>query len=139
LIRSGLAAGILVAALFFQMLPFFLLMVVMAYAMGVTGGAMLVIIPVLLFAMIFAACGLVSKRKQRVPDWPPPRIRRTNAPSPGLWNFLGNPPGAWQARSAIPKRSSVCVQLIGHGCHAVGAPQFLLSAQPSEYVLRIAR
>ena len=70
LIRSGLATGILVAALFFQMLPFFLLMVVMAYAMGVTGGAMLVIVPVLLFAMIFAACGLVSKRKQRVPDWP---------------------------------------------------------------------
>ena len=78
LIRSGLATGILVAALFFQMLPFFLLMVVMAYAMGVTGGAMLVIVPVLLFAMIFAACGLVSKRKQRVPDWPPPRIRRTD-------------------------------------------------------------
>ena len=45
LIRSGLATGILVAALFFQMLPFFLLMVVMAYAMGVTGGAMLVIVP----------------------------------------------------------------------------------------------
>ena len=43
-----------------------------------TGGAMLVIVPVLLFAMIFAACGLVSKRKQRVPDWPPPRIRRTD-------------------------------------------------------------
>ena len=37
LIRSGLATGILVAALLFQMLPFFLLMVVMAYAMGVTG------------------------------------------------------------------------------------------------------
>ena len=78
LIRSGLATGILVAALFFQILPFFLLMVVMAYAMGVTGGAMLVIVPVLLFAMIFAACGLVSKRKERVPDWPPPRIRRTD-------------------------------------------------------------
>ena len=80
LIRSGLAAAILVAALFFQMLPFFLLMVVLAYAMGVTGGAMLFIVPVLLFAMIFAACGLAAKRtRRRYPAWPPPRKRRARS------------------------------------------------------------
>ena len=80
LIRSGLATGILVAALFFQMLPLFLLMVVMAYALGVTGGAMLFIVPVLLFAMVFAACGLAAKRASirpgRAPAWPPPMRRQ---------------------------------------------------------------
>ena len=80
MIKSGLAAAILVVALLFQMLPFFLLMVVMAYAMGVTGGAMLVIVPVLLFAMMFAACGLAAKRPSlrpgRAPAWPPPKRRQ---------------------------------------------------------------
>ena len=77
LVRSGLGTGILVVALCFQMLPFFLLLTVMAHTMGVSGGGMLVIIPILLFAMLFAVCWLVSKRTQRVPDWPPPRKRRT--------------------------------------------------------------
>ena len=78
LIRSGLATGILVVALFFQMLPFFLLLVVMAYALGVSGREMLVIVPTALFAMMFAACWLVSKRThRRYPAWPPPRKRRT--------------------------------------------------------------
>ena len=96
LIRSGLATGILVAALFFQMLPFFLLMVVMAYAMGVTGGAMLVIVPVLLFAMIFAACGLVSKLKQRVPYWPPP-----GPVAEDKGRALPGPEGSFGARLAL--------------------------------------
>ncbi len=73
-----MATGILVAALFFQMLPFFILLVVMAYAMGVTGPGMLVIVPVFLLAMMFAACWLASKRTRRhYPAWPPPRKRRT--------------------------------------------------------------
>ena len=77
LIRSGLATAILVAALFFQMLPLFLLMVVMAYALGVTGGAMLFLVPVTLFAMIFAACWLAAKRtRRRYPAWPPPMRRQ---------------------------------------------------------------
>ncbi len=59
------------------MLPFFLLLVVMAHALGISGGGMLVIVPVFLLAMIFAACWLASKRTRRhYPAWPPPRKRR---------------------------------------------------------------
>ncbi len=77
LVRSGLATGILVAALFFQMLPMFLLLMVMAYALGVTGGGMLFIVPVALLAMMVAACWLASKRtRRRYPAWPPPRKRQ---------------------------------------------------------------
>ncbi len=77
MVRSGLAIGILVAGLFFQMLPFFLLLVVIAYALGVTGGAMLFIVPVALLAMMVAACWLAAKRtRRRYPAWPPPRKRQ---------------------------------------------------------------
>ena len=82
LVISGLRTGILDAALFFQMLPLFLLLVVMAHALGVSGREMLVIVPAALFAMAFVACWLASKRPSirhgRVPAWPPPRLRRTD-------------------------------------------------------------
>ncbi len=75
-IKSGLGTGVLVVALFFQMLPFFLLLVVFAHFMGVTGGGMLAVIPVLLLGMVFAACWLASKRTRGIPARPPARIRR---------------------------------------------------------------
>ena len=72
-VRSGLGAGVLVVGLFFQMLPFFLLLVVFAHTLGVTGGGMLVIIPALLLAMMLAACWLASKRtSKRLPKYPWP-------------------------------------------------------------------
>ena len=80
-IRSGLGTGVLVLALFFQMLPFFLLLIVIAYTMGVTGGGMLVIVPAPLLAMVFAACWLASKRSSlrhgRFPAPRPVMARRT--------------------------------------------------------------
>ena len=78
LLRSVLGTVILVVALCFQMLPFMFLMVVIAYALGVSGKEALVIIPVFFFAMVFASCWLASKRTPRAPAWrPPPRSRRT--------------------------------------------------------------
>lgn len=77
LLRSGLGTSILVVALCFQMLPFLLLLVVMTHALGVTGGELLIIIPVFFFVMVFAACWLASKRTRRGPARPPPRVRRT--------------------------------------------------------------
>jgi hypothetical protein len=79
LAKSVLKVGILLAALGFQMLPFFLLLVVFAFAMGVTGGGMLGIIPVLFFAMVFAASWLASKRSRLVHAGP------TRLPSPWAW------------------------------------------------------
>ncbi len=77
LVINGLKAGILVVALGFQMLPFFLLLVVMAHALGVTGGRLLVIVPVFFLVMVFAACWLASKHTRPVPAWTPPnRVRR---------------------------------------------------------------
>lgn len=81
MIKSGLGTGVLVVALFFQMLPLFILVMVVAHTVGVTGGGMLVILPVLLFAMVFAACWLASKRRPkhpwRVPARRPSRAGRT--------------------------------------------------------------
>ena len=77
LVISSFKTGIVIVGLCFQMLPFFLLLVVIAHTLGVTGGGMLVIIPVLLFAMVFAACWLASKHTRRFPNWPPAKLRRT--------------------------------------------------------------
>ena len=77
LVKSGLGIGILVVALCFQMLPFFLLVVVMAHALGVSGGGMLVIVPVLFLVMVLAACWRASQRTRLVAAWKPPRERRT--------------------------------------------------------------
>lgn len=81
-VRSGLGTGVLVVALFFQMLPFFLILVVIAHALGVTGGGMLAVVPVLLFGMVFAACWLASKRPSirhgRRPVRQPAMVRRTS-------------------------------------------------------------
>lgn len=80
MLKSGLGTGVLVAALLFQMLPFFLLVVVIAHALGVTGGVMLGIVPALFFATVMAACRLAALRtRQRairaafVPPRPAPR------------------------------------------------------------------
>ena len=67
LIRSCLATGVLIVALCFQLLPIFLLLVVVAHALGVSSGSMLAIIPVLFFVMVFAACWLASKRTRHGP------------------------------------------------------------------------
>ncbi len=84
LLRSRLGTGVVVVALCFQMLPFFFLMVVAAYALGVTGGGMLIITPVFFLAMIVAACWLASKRSRRAFERPPPRPRKTaRRPVPG--------------------------------------------------------
>ena len=78
LVKRGLGIGILVVALCFQMLPFFLLLVVMAHALGVSGGIMLVIVPVLFIVMVLAACWRASKRTRWVAAWTPPsRVRRS--------------------------------------------------------------
>ena len=76
-----LKAGILLAALGFQMLPFFMLLVVFTFALGVTGGVMLGIIPVLFFAMVFCAGWLASKRSRLVYAGPFPQ------PSPSPWSW----------------------------------------------------
>ena len=76
LIRSGLGAVILVVAICFQLLPSFLLLVVAAHALGVSGGILLAIIPALFFVMVFALCWLASKRARHVPARPPSRVRR---------------------------------------------------------------
>ena len=76
LLKSWIGTGILVVALCFQMLPFYMLMVVIVFALGVTGAGMLVVAPVLFLALIFAACMLASKRIRLAPLRPPPRPRR---------------------------------------------------------------
>ncbi len=77
IVKSGFGLGILVVALCFQMLPFFLLVVVMAHALGISGAGMLGIVPVLFLGMVLAACWLASKRTRRGPAWTPPiRVRR---------------------------------------------------------------
>ncbi len=92
-----MGTGVLVVALFFQMLPFFLLLVVIAHALGVTGAGMLAVVPVLLFSMVFAACWLASKRTRarygRFPAGPPSRARRTG------------PRPRWYAESLIKTRA----------------------------------
>ncbi len=46
LVISSFKTGIVVVGLCFQMLPFLLLLVVMAHTLGVSGGVLLVIFPV---------------------------------------------------------------------------------------------
>ena len=71
MVRSGLGTGVLVVALFFQMLPIFFLLMVMAHTLGVTGRGWLAVTPVLLLGMMFAACWLAAKRSPaRLPKNP---------------------------------------------------------------------
>ncbi len=77
LVISSFKTGIVVVGLCFQMLPFLLLLVVIAYSLGVSGKEALVIFPVFFLVMVFAACCLASKRTRRVPTRPPPKLRRT--------------------------------------------------------------
>ncbi len=53
-VRSCLGTAVLVTALGFQMLPFFLLLVVASFTMGVSSGSMLIIFPVFFFVLVFA-------------------------------------------------------------------------------------
>lgn len=80
MIKSSLRAGLLIVALCFQMLPFFMLLVVVAYNLGVTGGGALMAIPLLFFILVAVSCGLASKRTSispgQAPDWTPPEPRR---------------------------------------------------------------
>ncbi|NQU61818.1 MAG: hypothetical protein HQ512_11860 [Rhodospirillales bacterium] len=80
MVRSGLKTAILVVALSFQMLPFFMLLVVVAHTLGVTGGGLLVMAPICFFVMVGAACWLASKRAsispRPSPAWIQPRERR---------------------------------------------------------------
>ena len=77
LLISYLGTGVLVAALFLQMLPFFFLLTVFAYAFGVSSGGLLAMIPVFFFVLVFAACWLTSKRPQRLPAWQPSSKQQT--------------------------------------------------------------
>jgi len=84
LAKSGLATGILVVALGFQMLPFFFLILVMAYGLGVSGAELLVSIPVVFLILVVAASWLASKRTRRVFKRPPRRHPQTTTrPVPG--------------------------------------------------------
>ena len=94
-VRSGLGTGVLVVALFFQMLPFFLILVVMAHALGVSGGGMLAIVPALLFGMVFAACWLASKR---------PRVRPSKRPSIHQGRVPARPPAKGRRTPDSPRR-----------------------------------
>ncbi len=76
-IRRYLGAGVLVVALGFQMLPFFLLLVIAAFALGVSSGIMLAAIPVLFFTMVFASCWLAWKRSRHGPARPPSRAQKS--------------------------------------------------------------
>lgn len=76
MLRSSLGTGILAVALCFQMLPFFFLMVVIEFALGVTGAGMLVTIPILFLALTIAVCGLASKRTRYAPVISPSPPRR---------------------------------------------------------------
>ncbi len=87
LIRSGLGTGVLVVALCFQMLPFYLLVLVAAFALGVSSGSMLAIIPVLFFVMVFALCWLAAKRVRHGPARPPSKAGRV-APKPRRENVV---------------------------------------------------
>ena len=87
LIRSCLATGVLIVALCFQLLPIFLLLVVVAHALGESSGSMLAIIPVLFFVMVFAACWLASKRTRHGPAPAPARAARTT-PKPRRDNVV---------------------------------------------------
>ena len=79
-LKSRIGTGILVVALCFQMLPFYMLMVVIVFALGVTGAGMLVVAPVLFLALVFAACMLASKRVRLAPLRPPRPRRGTKRP-----------------------------------------------------------
>ncbi len=76
LLKSGLATGILVVALCFQMLPIYMLLVVAAFALGVTGAGLFVFVPVLFLAMVVGACMVASKRIRLEPLRTPSRPRR---------------------------------------------------------------
>ncbi|NQV84654.1 MAG: hypothetical protein HQ494_12645 [Rhodospirillales bacterium] len=83
-VRRCLGTGILIVALGFQMLPFFLLLVVAVHTLGVSSGRLLVFIPGLFLVMAVAFCWLASKRTQHAPARPPSKARRTeNKPARG--------------------------------------------------------
>jgi len=84
LAKSGLATGILVVALCFQMLPLFFLILVVAYGLGVSSAELLVIIPVAFLVMVVSASWLASKRTRRAFERPPRRHPQTTTkPVPG--------------------------------------------------------
>ena len=60
-VRSCLGTAVLVTALGFQMLPFFLLLVAASFAMGVSSGGMLIIFPVFFFRL--GLCLVVAGRE----------------------------------------------------------------------------
>ncbi len=67
LVKSGLATGILVVALCFQMLPFFFLILVVAYGLGVPGPGLLLAVPALFLALVVGGSWLVSIRPRQAP------------------------------------------------------------------------
>jgi len=70
LIFTGLKTAVLAVALGFQMLPFFLLVVVAAHALDVTGREALAFVPMIFFAVVFAACWLTARRPHPGPPAP---------------------------------------------------------------------
>ena len=93
LVKSGLKTGVLVVALGFQMLPFLLLVVVIAHTLGISGASMLAGVPVLFFALVFFACWLASRRPRLGSAPLPPRLSSASH----VW--------AWRPKSG-PDRSA---------------------------------
>ncbi|MDA1089811.1 MAG: hypothetical protein O3A85_05805 [Proteobacteria bacterium] len=89
LVKSGLKMGVLIVALGFQMLPFVLLVVVIAHTLGISGASMLAGVPVLFFAVVFVACWLASRRPRL--GSAPLSARLSAAPHARAWQPKSRP------------------------------------------------
>lgn len=72
--------GIVILALVMQVMPLLLILTLFNIAIGVSSTAMLIIIPVALFGMLFVACSIAEKRRKE--QLPPPLPRRVDRPHP---------------------------------------------------------
>lgn len=62
--EAGIWIVIVVLALIMQVMPLLLILTLFNMAVGISSTAMLVIIPIALFGMIFVACSIAEKRRK---------------------------------------------------------------------------
>ena len=79
-VQASMWVLIVVLALIMQVVPLLLILTLFNIAVGISSTAMLIIVPVALFVMLFVACNLAERRRKRI--LPAPRPTRAYAPPP---------------------------------------------------------